>query len=332
MLNSPTKPKDNTTKNLLNPDIANNELELELEEYTKSAVRKIRFTVMIKPAIISLIALFISFYLDLSEVPILGNITIDIAKMLFPTWQPVTGDVEPFRFWWLPLISYSLFVLFAYFAYNKLKLEIIRTPASGTIDRIINSYTSIIDSIATALPLIGAAILLISIKLGEEVFLGLSVPFEIKALIVLALGKLFEPVLDQLGVEFQTVVNHVSDIKEKYFSRIQVENSKNLLKQLNQTGAGLGTGLSYGTELSLAEVEKIRTLIEQSAKLSEIMKVNFNAISTLSDKINQIEGISSQKITELSALANSINQASHSLSDEKTIAGLKHLEAIVVKK
>jgi len=328
MSNSPIKPKDSVTKNLLNPDIANNELELELEEYTKSAVRKIKFTVMIKPAIISLIALFISFYLDLSEVPILGNITIDIAKALFPTWQPVAGDVEPFRFWWLPLVSYALFVLLAYFAYNKLKLEIIRTPASGTIDRIINSYTSIIDSIATALPLIGAAILLISIKLGEEVFLGLSVPFEIKALIVLALGKLFEPVLDQLGVEFQTVVNHVSDIKEKYFSRIQVENSKNLLKQLNQPS----TGIASGAELSLAEVEKFKILVEQSAKLSEIMKINFNAISALSDKINQIEGISSQKITELNTLANSINQASHSLSDEKTIAGLKHLEAIVVKK
>lgn len=328
MSNTPIKPKDSVTKNLLNPDIANNELELELEEYTKSAVRKIKFTVMIKPAIISLIALFISFYLDLSEVPILGNITIDIAKALFPTWQPVTGDIEPFRFWWLPLVSYALFVLLAYFAYNKLKLEIIRTPASGTIDRIINSYTSIIDSIATALPLIGAAILLISIKLGEEVFLGLSVPFEIKALIVLALGKLFEPVLDQLGVEFQTVVNHVSDIKEKYFSRIQVENSKNLLKQLSQPS----TGIVSGAELSLAEVEKIKILVEQSAKLSEIMKINFNAISALSDKINQIEGISSQKITELNTLANSINQASHSLSDEKTIAGLKHLEAIVVKK
>ncbi len=140
---------------------------------------------------------------------------------------------------------YSIFILLAFLAYNKLKLEIIRTPASGTIDRIINSYTSVIDSLATALPLIGAAILLISIKLGEEIFLGLSVPFEVKALIVLALGKLFEPVMDQLGVEFQSVVNHVSDIRDKYFSRIQVENSKNILKQLNQGGSGVGGGSEF---------------------------------------------------------------------------------------
>ncbi len=327
MSNTITKPKDSTTKNLLNPDVANNELELELEEYTRSAVRNIKFTVILKPAMISLIALFISFYLDLSEVPILGNITIDLARSLFPSWQPATGDIEPFRFWWLPIAVYSIFILLAFLAYNKLKLEIIRTPASGTIDRIINSYTSVIDSLATALPLIGAAILLISIKLGEEIFLGLSVPFEVKALIVLALGKLFEPVMDQLGVEFQSVVNHVSDIRDKYFSRIQVENSKNILRQLNQGNTGAGS-----TELSLADVEKFKLLVEQSAKLSEIMNKNFMSISTLAEKINQIEGVSSQKISELSTLANSINQASHSLGDEKTLAGLKHLEAIVVKK
>lgn len=327
MSNTTIKSKDNSTRNLLNPDVANNELELELEEYTRSAVRKIQFTVIIKPAIISFIALFISFFLDLSRVPILGNITIDLAKSLFPTWQPVQESVVPYSFWWLPVVTYALFIFLAFLAYSKLKLEIIRTPKSATIDRVIGSYNSVIDSIATALPLIGAAILLISIKLGEEIFLGLSVPFEVKALIVLAIGKLFEPVLDQLGMEFQAVVNHVSDIRDKYFSRIQVENSKNILKQLNQGGAGVG-----GTELSIADVERFKMLVEQSAKLSEIMKVNFTSISALAEKVNQIEGVSSQKIIELNGLANALNQASQSLGDEKTLTGLKHLEAIVLKK
>jgi len=327
MSNTTIKSKENTARSLLNPDVANNELELELEEYTRSAVRKIQFTVIIKPAVISFIALFISFFLDLSSVPILGNITIDIAKSLFPTWQPVQESLVPYSFWWLPVVTYALFIFLAFLAYSKLKLEIIRTPKSATIDRVIGSYNSVIDSIATALPLIGAAILLISIKLGEEVFLGLSVPFEVKALIVLAIGKLFEPVLDQLGMEFQAVVNHVSDIRDKYFSRIQVENSKNILKQLNQGGAGVG-----GTELSLADVEKFKMLVEQSAKLSEIMKVNFTSISALAEKVNQIEGVSSQKIVELNGLANALNQASQSLGDEKTLTGLKHLEAIVLKK
>lgn len=327
MVSSQNQAKENS-RNLLNPDVANNELELELEEYTKSAVRKIQFTVVYKPAIISFIALIVSFFLDLSKVPLLGNITMDIAQALFPTWKPVEESFIPYSFWWLPVLTYAFFVLLSYLAYSKLKVEIIRTPASATIDRIINSYSSVIDSVATALPLIGAAILLISIKLGEEVFLGLSVPFEVKALIVLAIGKLFEPVLDQLGVEFQNVVNHVSDIRDKYFSRIQVENSKNILRQLNSSSTGIGKG----TELSLADVEKFKLLVEQSAKLSEIMNRNFSSISALAEKINQIESVSSQKIAELSTLVNALNQASHALGDEKTLTGLKYLESIVVKK
>ena len=47
MSNTTIKSKDNSTRNLLNPDVANNELELELEEYTRSAVRNIQFTVII---------------------------------------------------------------------------------------------------------------------------------------------------------------------------------------------------------------------------------------------------------------------------------------------
>lgn len=321
-------PKDNT-RDFLNPDISNNELERELEEYTKSAVKNIQFSVVYKPAIISLIALIVSFFLDLSTVPLLGNVTVDLAKALFPSWQPAQESISPYSFWWLPVLTYALFVFLSFLAYNKLKLEIIRTPASATIDRIINSYTSVIDSISTALPLIGAAILLISIKLGEEVFLGLSVPFEVKALIVLAIGKLFEPVLDQLGVEFQNVVNHVEDIREKYFSRIQIENSKNLMKQLNQVTGGNNTG---ATNLSLTDLEKYKLLVEHSAKLSEIMHKNFASISALAEKINQIDAVSSQKIQELSALANSVQQASNSLSDEKTLTGLKYLESIVVKR
>jgi methyl-accepting chemotaxis protein len=323
-----TKRTDNGGDILSSPDLGNNDLERELEEYTRSAVRKIHFSVVAKSGIISLIALVFSFFLDLSTVPILGNVTTDLAKALFPAWEPAVGDFEPYRFWWLPIVTYGIFVFLAYRAYSKLKLEIIRTPASATIDRIINSYTSVIDSISTALPLIGAAILLISIKLGEEIFLGISVPFEVKALIILALGKLFEPVLDQLGVEFQNVVNHVKDIREKYFSRIQIENSKSLMKQLSQ---GVG-GAGRGTEMSLQDMENFKSLLEQSARLSEIMHKNFSSISVLAEKVNQLDSVSTEKIQQLSALANSLNQAANSLGDDKTLSGLKSLEAIVVKK
>ena len=236
-------------------------LEEELDSYTRTAVTRIRFDIIIKPAIVSLIALVISFFIDVANVPILGDVTFDLARSLFPGWQPPVDVFEPYSFWWLPVVVYGLFIFIAFIAYNRLKLEIIRTPASETIDRIIEASTSVIDSISTALPLIGAAILLVSIKLGEEVFLGLSVPFEIKALIILAIGKLFQPVLDQLGVDFQNVVNHVKDIRDKYFSRIQIESSKSLLKQFNQSGIGAGGNVSA------QDLEKYKALVTESAKI-----------------------------------------------------------------
>jgi hypothetical protein len=317
---------DRTGNKLIDtPDLIKNGLEEELDSYTRSAVSNIRFNVVIKPAIISFVALIVSFFLDVSTVPLLGDITFDLARSLFPGWQEPVNAFEPFSFWWLPIFAYALFVFISFLAYNKLKIEIIRTPASETIDRVIESATSVIDSIATALPLIGAAILLISITLGEEIFLGLSVPFEIKALIVLAIGKLFIPVLDQLGVEFQNVVNHVRDIRDKYFSRIQIESSKSLLKQLNQSGLGASA------QMSSTDVEKYRSLVEESAKLSDVVRKNYAAVGEMMEKINSMQQISSDKIQQLSTLANSVTQASNSLTDERTLTGLKHLEAIVKK-
>ena len=325
MLATKNSPEKTGNKLIDPPDLIQDGLEEELDSYTRSAVSNIRFNLVIKPAIISFVALIVSFFLDVSTVPLLGDITFDLARNLFPGWQEPLNAFEPFSFWWLPIFAYALFVFISFLAYNKLKIEIIRTPASETIDRIIESATSVIDSIATALPLIGAAILLISITLGEEIFLGLSVPFEIKALIVLAIGKLFIPVLDQLGVEFQNVVNHVRDIRDKYFSRIQIESSKSLLKQLNQSGLGASA------QMSAADVEKYRSLVEESAKLSDVVRKNYAAVSEMMEKINSMQQISSDKIQQLSVLANSVTQASNSLTDERTLTGLKHLEAIVKK-
>lgn len=324
MLNKKNLSERVTNSQLDAAEVSTNGLEAELDSYTRAAVTRIRFDVVIKPAIISFIALIISFFLDVSKVPFLGEISFDIARMLFPGWQPPADTFEPYSFWWLPVAAYALFVFIAYLAYNNLKVEIIRTPATETIDRIIEASMSIVDSIATALPLIGAAILLVSIKLGEEIFLGLSVPFEIKALIVLAIGKLFEPVLDQLGIDFQNVVNHVRDLRDKYFSRIQIESSKSLIKQFNQSGMGSGT-------LSVQDLEKYKSIVDESTKLSEVARKNFTAISEMMEKMNSMQQISADKITQLNVLANSITQASTSLSDEKTLTGLRHLEAIVKK-
>jgi hypothetical protein len=321
--NAHTKDHIMDKSNPLAEILAKNGLEEEIDRYKVSAIRKIRFSMIVKPALISFVALIFSFFLDLSYVPLLGNISIDIAQSLFPTWVPAQEAFTPYSFWWLPVVVYGIFVFLAFLTYNKLKIEIARTPASETIDRVVTSYATVIDGISTALPLIGAAVLLISIKLGEEVFLGLSVPFEIKALIVLAIGKLFEPVLDQLGVEFQNVVNHIKDIRERYFSRIQVENSKNLIKQLNSNGH------HAVPELSRTDIDNYKELMDYTSRLSEVIQKNFSSVYALMERINNMENLSPEKLEQMKNLANSISQASSSLSDDRALAGLKALESIV---
>ena len=304
-----------------------NDLEEEIESAVKAYIVKIKFSIIIKPAIISFVALVISFFMDISNVPILGNISVVIAKSLFPGWQPAAEAFQPFRFWWLPFITYAFFILLAFLTYNKLKEEVLRNPASETIDRVIDSYSSVIDSVSTALPLLGAALLLISIRLGEEIFLGLSVPFEIKALIVLAIGKLFEPVLDQLSVEFQFIVSQIQDLKTRYFSLVQIKNTKGILEKLGSNNIST----AQTSKEQLTDMENYKKLMVEISNISLAVKENYVMVYTLMEKISAIPLLSKEKIDEIKSLTNSISQASASLSNENAVTGLKYLESIVKK-
>ena len=309
------------------PDSESNILDEKVEAYKKEAISQIRFSVVIKPAFISFIALIFSFFLDLANVPILGNISAKIAKGLFPAWQANTDALVPYSFWWIPVLIYILFFALSLSAFIKLKKEVIRRSSSETVDKIISSYTTITDSIAMSLPLIGAAILLISIKLGEEVFLGLSVPFEVKALIVLAIGKLFEPVLDQLGLEFQNVVDNVKNMKDRYYSQLQIRNSKSIVKQLS-----LQSGSQHPVpEMSSRDLEQYKLIMNQTSQLSETILKNFNSVYEVLNKINGMQGLTAEKIEQLKIMADSISKATSNLNDERTVTGLKYLESIVKK-
>src|ERR1035437_700108 len=326
MMITTEKTFDKTT-NINPPDLETNILEEKVDAYKKEAMQKIRFSVVIKPAFISFIALILSFFLDLSNVPLLGNISAKMAKGLFPTWQANNDILVPYSFWWIPVLIYVLFFALSLSAFIKLKKEVLRRPSTETVDLIISSYTTITDSIAMSLPLIGAAILLISIRLGEEVFLGLSVPFEVKALIILAIGKLFEPVLDQLGLEFQNVVDNVKDMRERYYSQLQIRNSKSIVKQLSLQSSNQHPI----PDISAKDLEQYRMILNQTSQLSETILKNFNSIFEVLEKINGLQGLSADKIEHLKLIADSISTATSNLNDERTLTGLKYLESIVKK-
>ena len=76
------------------------------------------------------------------------------------------------------------------------------------IIKTIEKWSGIVDGIGTALPLIGAAVILFTVGLGKEyqyLFLEFAVPFEIKSLFILAAAKLFESVFDDFEIQIQNL-------------------------------------------------------------------------------------------------------------------------------
>jgi hypothetical protein len=306
-------------------------LKKKIAEIKENSLKKISPIILVKPAVFSFIVLLGSLFIDLSSVPFLGDVTIGLAKQLYPNWEPASQGVKPIQFWWLPIISYLFFIAIAIKEYKGLFSHVRSTTPRENIDRIISSSMSLIDGYATALPLVGAAFLLVSIKLGPEIFLGLSVPFEIKALIVLAIAKLFEPVLDYIGVKFQKVINQASDFQEQYYQKIQINQTDKLIKILtnneNQQNINLQTPVINTDQLKQyrEELEKINSITFETYQ-------NFNALTKLSQILkNNLEG-NKDHLSLLNNLSQNIDSMALNLSNEGVSQSLNSLELIVNKR
>lgn len=304
----------------------------KISEIKENGLSKISPTILIKPAIFSFVVLVISLFLDLSKVPILGEVTIGLAKQLYPSWEPVSGKIEPLQFWWLPIISYVLFLGISLKEYKGLFSHVRATTPRENIDRIISSSMSLIDGYATALPLIGAAILLVSIKLGPEIFLGIAVPFEIKALIVLAIAKLFEPVLDYIGVKFQKVLNSASDFREEYYQKIQVNQNERLISILENRSNSTTDVQKQNYELSVESLKTFREELERIKTISFEAYQNFTALSKITQLVNDNLKGNQEHLHLLNQVSKNIDTMAVNLSDESVLKSLNSLELIVNKR
>lgn len=313
----------NESNNSRNVDFEINKLISTLKE---RELKNISYLYILKPAVISFAALIFSIFLDISTVPVLGNITIDIAKSLYPGWEPLNEGIVALKFWWLPIISYGLFMLIAFKAYNDSFETIKTTTSSGSIEKIVSSSMSLVDGIATALPLIGAAILLVSIKMGPEIFLGISVPFEIKALIVLALAKLFEPVLDHIDGGFQKIIDKANDLKDHYYPHKQFEEIKQLtiyLKEREQFVA------AAAVKLSPDELSTYKDNLKEVQTISFDTYQNFKAINQVLERMKLLLDGNREHLTNLDELSKSIDTMAVNLNHEQVSKSLDNLNSIV---
>lgn len=151
---------------------------------------------LIYAAIPSFVVLIITVFFD--------NIYEIISNTVLPE---SIGEVK--SLWLYPTAVYFLFIVIFIWA-MKIVFEKLKDNSSTETEiiKIIEKYSGIVDGIGTALPLIGAAVILFTVGLGlaeeyQGLFLTFAVPFEIKSLLILAFAKLFESVFDEFEIQIQ---------------------------------------------------------------------------------------------------------------------------------
>lgn len=284
------------------------------------------------PMLPSFIALVVSIFIDVSRVPFLGNVAENLARSIFPTAELFNKAIEPLTFWWIPWLVYGIFLLCSELSFRKLLSEVSTKGISQEIiERITSRYASIVDGLGTALPLLGAAILLISIKEGPTIFLGFSVPFEIKAIVILAIAKLFEIVFDSQGLKFAEIREDLNTLEKEYFSERDDIHQRAILQQLHDA-------LSRKTEVAPAErftkedALEIQNTLRRSAEFSDAISKNIitmrNAITEMSktnihdaEVLRELQNTSSALTTALSA---AVQTSEYSEAMRKNIEAMRN--------
>lgn len=141
------------------------------------------------------------------------------------------GETDVTHHWVFSLINpcfYFLFLLIAYQGYLKMTKAYNEgnMPDIEALEEIEQSYLNIIDVLGFSVPLMGAAILLLSVIVGPMMFINFSIPFEIKAILVLILSKTFSLVIDAIADTF----------REKFYQKQEKKDLNANLNGVQDTG------------------------------------------------------------------------------------------------
>lgn len=120
------------------------------------------------------------------------------------------------KLWFYPVIIYIIFFLCLTLVRKKLDESLSPGTSRKELSKMIDKWSGIVDGIGTALPLIGAAVILLTVGLGrdyEYLFIEFAVPFEIKSLFILAIAKLFEFAFNELELQYQRMLPE--DVEEE---------------------------------------------------------------------------------------------------------------------
>jgi hypothetical protein len=284
------------------------EIRKYLVEKNLNRISKAGTKDVLQALIPSIIVLFLSLFIDVAHVPVLGDVAQNMFKGFFKI--ELIG-VQAFQFWWLPFAAFALFMVFAWTSNLSLKKQItLKGPSSEIITRIVDNYSGLVDSIATAMPLLGAAILLLSTQLGKDVFLGFSVPFEIKSIVILAIGKLFGSVFETQGLQYQAITEDVKEIEEEYTFYNAYISQDRLIESIKSTNEQLLLGLSgAGTvkSISLADAQMIFEHIKLTKQLNDEHTKNLISFKNTVAEFGQIKLFDASFVNQMNDVINNIN-------------------------
>lgn len=307
----------------------NLELSSIKSEIIRKSIDKINsesFQTIFKSALPSFLLLILSFFIGVADIPFFGNIFSSIALYINPTQQLASTEINPVDLWWFPFVVYIIFVISAVRANASIKKEIQFNGASeASITRVIDRYSGIVDGIGTALPLLGAAILLISIEKGPAIFLGFAVPFEIKSIIILAIAKLFDSVFDALALRYQEVQEEIKNAEKVYYYQKQATLQKGILEKM-VSHSNFPTGpIEIRSSVTDDHLRKIYETMKSTEQLSISIK---NLISEMSNMKLPDEKI----LKELEYTSKVISETVGSLKDSNVLRSLDNLAFISGKR
>ena len=202
---------------------------------------------------------------------------------------------------------------------------VLNGASEASITRIIDRYSGIVDGIGTALPLLGAAILLISIEKGPSIFLGFAVPFEIKSIIILAIAKLFDSVFDALALKYQEVQEEIKNAERVYYYKKQSNMQKSLIeKMLTQSHSNAGP-----IEIRSSVTDEHLQKIYETMKSTEMMSISIRNLIT---EISGMKLPDEKLLKELENTSRMVGETVGSLKDSNVLKSLENLVYISGKR
>ncbi len=289
---------------------------------------------ILSAAIPSFILLILAFFIDVANVPFLGKVAVNFANSLFPGTQLLNSGVEPYQFWWLPILAYVIFILVAILCNIALRKEITEKGLTeGSLSRLIDKYSGTVDAVATALPLLGAAFLLVSIKEGPTIFLGFSVPFEIKSILILAIGKLFESVFDAMAVKYNEIQDEIKQVQTEYYYEKEASMQQAILTELTRGRTPEVPQVAFkGFDMKKEDVEQIYKVMEITNKISETFAKNMATLDAILKDLGNSKLTDEKVLNQLQSTASYLNETIKGIKDTNALKGLDNLVYLAGKR